>query len=109
MKGYTLLFAALLCCGLTSCLPAQMRQLRDASGAIVDTTQAVCTAADLGDVAFTEATEAYELCIECARALEEVNEADPLTLHPCIYECLDAVRDAVEAAQDVAGAVEAVE
>jgi hypothetical protein len=109
MKGYTLLLAALLCGSLTSCTPLQMRQVRDASEVVVDTAETACGVVDLGSVAVTAATDAYELCIECARALQEVNEADPMTLHPCLYECLDAVRDAVEAAQDVAGAVESVE
>jgi hypothetical protein len=59
--------------------------------------------------ALDAANSAHALCIECGRALIEVNEADPMTVHPCIFECIEAVGDAAEAVERVRSYVERVE
>jgi hypothetical protein len=107
MKRLTLLALCLVVLSVAGCAGWQPRaqDARRACDIVIDAVNAV----EIADDAVRVADEAHALCVECARAIVEVNEADPMTVHPCIFECVDAVRDAVEAAQDVAGAVEGVE
>jgi hypothetical protein len=64
---------------------------------------------DANMAALVASVEAQRVCLECGETLQAVNEADPMMLHPCLFECLDAIRDAVNAAEGAAAAVEAVE
>ena len=84
------------------CTPAQRQDARDAADALTDAHALASVVAVAAADAATAAVELDRVTTECVEEVQETLPPEPLAVHPCVWDVLDASRAAAEATQKLA-------